>query len=172
MHTQELLMVDVIVVRSDTFCYTYDFHNTCMPLLPSASVFSPSTASPSCGSSLRGAARSPPRPRPPRPLRPPLPRPLPPLSLPGTSMPLSLQNSKHCQWCCLMHHQAMYTALKHISKISQDAASEGRLYLLYCFTSRSSRSSRTMILRPARSVPLKVFTAVTAYSSKVCYNSQ
>ena len=38
-------------------------------------------------------------------------------------------------------------------------------HLLYCFTSRSSRSSRTMILRPARSVPLKVLTAVTACRS-------
>ncbi len=98
-----------LVIRSDTFCSTHQCCVTCWPLLPSASVFSPSTASPSCGSSLRGAARSrsPPRPRPPRPLRPPLPRPLPPLSLPGTSMPLSLQNSKHVQCCCLIHQQAI-----------------------------------------------------------------
>ena len=67
---------------------------TCMPLLPSASAFSPSTSSPFC-SSVRGG-RSPPRPRPPRPLRPlplPLPpRPPPPSSLPGTSIPLSLHS--------------------------------------------------------------------------------
>ena len=36
------------------------------------------------------------------------------------------------------------------------------LSLLYCFTSLSSRSSRTRILRPATSRPLRSLTAFTA----------